>query len=1547
MTRHGWRKQGKGRTGAVALLVLLLACALPARALAWDSPLEPVTPAAESGTHGLGLVVEPQPKPTARAMEDVIAGAADLPAAVDLTQWAMPVGDQGQVNSCAAWAIDYSAMGYWMNKQAIAGGALAPMFTYSQVTGGRNQGTTLPSHVGVATSQGVDVQSDYTQGNYNYSTLPTTAQIANAQQWKMTGSDPLTVSQAAGAIVTQESIKAALADGKPVIIAMPVYQNFYNVSTANGGLYTTISGSNMGYHAVTALGYDATGIRIENQWGTYWGDHGWATLGWAFVNKYVVEARAIGPMVSQDPVPHLVANPIVSGSVNRASTLTATAGKYTASPTTFAYQWQRNPGSGWVDIAGATTSTYVTTQDDVGGKVRVVVEASNADGSVTGTGNEIGPIKPIAPTSTVAPVASGAAKRGQVVTVDTGSWTDTPTGYTYAWQRNTGSSWVAITGATAASYTVTSTDVAATLRALVTAKNAIGASTATASNELGAVVKDAPANSAVPPVTGTAARGSVLTAAAGTWSAAGNTYKYQWQRDPGTGYVNITGAVAATYTPALADEGAKLRVVVTATNVDGSATATSDETDAVAKSLPVNSSVPKPTGTASRANVLTATAGTWAGVGNTYKYQWQRDTGSGYANITGATAATYTLALADKGAKVRVTVTGTNVDGSASANSEEVGPIAANPPVNSAVPAVSGRPKRAMTLTTNAGSWSGAGNTYAYQWQRDTGAGFVDIAGATKNTYVLTVADETASIRSKVTATNPDAAESAVSVGVGPVLADAPVNTVAPKVTGTAQRTKILTATYGTWTGAGNTYVYQWQRDTGDGYEDIADAKAAGYTLTADDLGATVRVKITATNVDGAVDKASEPTATVTTALPVNGSLPVASGTTRTGLVVSTTSGTWTPAGPTYTYQWQRDSGSGFADISGATAATYTLTNDDAGAKVRAKVTATNVDGSAAAYSKELGPVLSTPANTEAPSITGALTDASTLTADPGDWASAGNLTHTYKYQWVRCPVAATTASSTGCAVLAGATNATYLTVAADVATKLGVRVTATNSQNVATTAGSAVTNTVEGRALTNSAKPAISGTAAVRSVQTASEGQWSVPLTKTAYQWRRCATDGTGCVDIAGAMAKTYTPVVADTSKKLVVRVTASSPGRTASAESDPSGEIQPLPLPTVQADITITGTAARQQSLKANMPVWNDYPTTFAYQWQRCDAVGDNCAPITGATAAAYVLVKADEGATIRVTQTGTNTTGAGTTTSDQTAVVAAVAPIATVAPAVTGTGVVNTTLSASKGTWTTTTDTTYAYSWKRCDAAGENCVAIAGATAATYKVVTADVDATLRAVVTATNPDGTVAATSAPSAKVKPAPPAAGTVPVLTGTAKVGQTVSATTGTWTGASETLKTTFWRCGTTCAAIVTGTDRTYTLVTADAGQKIKASVTGVGPGGTTTVYAAAILGPVASATTGTVLAAAAPMSLRSSTGKVMAKTSASVPKAGGQATVTVTAAAGFKSGYRVWACPTEPGTADWQPCTKPVKLGAKAAKLKVAVDAGEKVRVVVTKTGK
>src|SRR4051794_10491369 len=767
MTRHG-RCRKKGRT---ALLALLFAFVLPSSALAWDSPLQPVSPATDTtAEHGLGLDTSTIPtRFSTSAIEDVVVDAADLPATVDLTPWAMPSGNQGSVGSCAAWATDYSVLGYWMNKQHIAGGPLAPMFTYSQYSatysGGADRGSSLDYHAQVAKTGGIDALSDYAQGNFDFRTLPTAQQKANAVQWKVTSWQYLPTQQSATATVTQDSIKTALANGDPVVLGLPVYTSFDAVGAANHGFYNpTTIGTFRGNHAVTALGYDATGVRIQNQWDTWWGDNGFATLSWAFVNKYVFGAMEVGPMVDPDPVPKLVANPLITGQLGRGQTLTATAGKYTASPTDFSYQWQRGDGTTFTDITGATSSTYVTKQDDVTKKIRVVVQASNADGSATGTSNVLGPIVPVIPTSTEAPVLSGTAKRGEALSVTKGVWTDTPTAWTYVWQRSAnGTTWANIAGATTSAYTLVALDLNQQIRVNVTAKNAVGTGTAVASNVVGPIAANAPVNTDAPGVTGGVSRGSVLTSTPGTWAGAGNAYKYQWQRKTTGDWAAITGATAATYTIASADVGAKLRVNVTGTNSDGTAVASSSETAEATRSLPVADDIPTPTGTPARGNALTAKSGTWQGVGNTYKYQWQRKTTGDWANITGATAVAYTLTAADTGALIRVQVTGTNVDGSAVGFSDETGAVAAAPPVNNTVPVVTGTAARASTLTSNTGSWAGPGNVYAYQWQKKAAGDWEDITGAIKATYVVQKTDEDALLRVEVTATNVDAVVSAVS----------------------------------------------------------------------------------------------------------------------------------------------------------------------------------------------------------------------------------------------------------------------------------------------------------------------------------------------------------------------------------------------------------------------------------------------------------------------------------------------------------------------------------------------------------------------------------------------------------------------------------------------------------------------------------------------------------------------------------------------------------------------------------------------------------------
>ena len=93
---------------------------------------------------------------------------------------------------------------------------------------------------------------------------------------------------------------------------------------------------------------------------------------------------------------------------------------------------------------------------------------------------------------------------------------------------------------------------------------------------------------------------------------------------------------------------------------------------------------------------------------------------------------------------------------------------------------------------------------------------------------------------------------------------------------------------------------------------------------------------------------------------------------------------------------------------------------------------------------------------------------------------------------------------------------------------------------------------------------------------------------------------------------------------------------------------------------------------------------------------------------------------------------------------------APIAVSPPTITGTPQQGQTLTGAPGTWTAP-DAVFTYQWQHCDAAGAACVDLAGATASTYAVTTADVGATLKVVVKAQNRFGEPTGTSAQTAVV----------------------------------------------------------------------------------------------------------------------------------------------------------------------------------------------------
>ena len=122
-----------------------------------------------------------------------------------------------------------------------------------------------------------------------------------------------------------------------------------------------------------------------------------------------------------------------------------------------------------------------------------------------------------------------------------------------------------------------------------------------------------------------------------------------------------------------------------------------------------------------------------------------------------------------------------------------------------------------------------------------------------------------------VTGSNSIGSASAASSPTAVVQAvqGAPQNTAPPSISGTAREGQTLQAAVGTWTGnPPPTFSYQWEKcdQTGQNCTPIQGATNSTYTLRFGEVGATIRVSVTATNSAGSAQASSAPTIVVTSA---------------------------------------------------------------------------------------------------------------------------------------------------------------------------------------------------------------------------------------------------------------------------------------------------------------------------------------------------------------------------------------------------------------------------------------------------------------------------------------------------------------------------------------------------------------------------------------------------------------------------------------------------------------------------------------------------------
>ena len=204
--------------------------------------------------------------------------------------------------------------------------------------------------------------------------------------------------------------------------------------------------------------------------------------------------------------------------------------------------------------------------------------------------------------------------------------------------------------------------VAAKRRSLASLAIVAGAVAAGAMLSTGAEARSqaAPANVTPPTISGTAVVAETLTASPGSWTGtAPLSFAFAWQRcnAAGASCAPIGGATGTTYVAVTDDVGSTLRVEVTVTNTEGSASSLSAQTAVVTQpTVPVNTAEPLISGSPVEGMTLSTTTGTWAGTSITFAYQWVRcDTsgglpdGSNCPTIPGATSSSYTLTADDIG----------------------------------------------------------------------------------------------------------------------------------------------------------------------------------------------------------------------------------------------------------------------------------------------------------------------------------------------------------------------------------------------------------------------------------------------------------------------------------------------------------------------------------------------------------------------------------------------------------------------------------------------------------------------------------------------------------------------------------------------------------------------------------------------------------------------------------------------------------------------------------------------------------------------------------
>ena len=232
------------------------------------------------GNVQLGMLIETPEKLAGIPLASTPAGGMDLPASVDLSDKLPPVGNQGNQQSCVAWAIAYALKSYQEKLESGQQSKFSPSFIYNQINNGLNAPTYVTDALNVLSQQGVCPYDEMPYDQNDWVTKPSQQASNDAKKFRI---DYWRKINHTGI----KEVKAHLAAGYPVVIGATVSDEFVH----NGKDIWKNPGTAEGGHCMLLVGYDDSknAFKVMNSWGTEWGDNGFGWIDYTlFTNPQVI-----------------------------------------------------------------------------------------------------------------------------------------------------------------------------------------------------------------------------------------------------------------------------------------------------------------------------------------------------------------------------------------------------------------------------------------------------------------------------------------------------------------------------------------------------------------------------------------------------------------------------------------------------------------------------------------------------------------------------------------------------------------------------------------------------------------------------------------------------------------------------------------------------------------------------------------------------------------------------------------------------------------------------------------------------------------------------------------------------------------------------------------------------------------------------------------------------------------------------------------------------------------------------------------------------------